>query len=186
MNKCWYQQKSKIVSRRLHIFRIVFRLGITVPSFIALGYVWQILGTGELLGPHPWTAPKRPIWIGLKLTVQIQFAFETCDSKLAGMMNWFCSVILSLHSEMHTNCLIKWVSFLFLHFFLNTYIEKHVFTGLFSVRKVIWFTSYGVSLFCWLFCWVFNKWQTTQYTYNIVSTSTRRLKDFSDVAKNVL
>ena len=39
-------------------FIFFFRLGITVPSFIIAGYVWQILGRGSLFAtPHPW----RPI-----------------------------------------------------------------------------------------------------------------------------
>ena len=42
-------------------FWIFFRQVITVPSFIILGYVWQILGRGAFLSPHPWAAPKTPI-----------------------------------------------------------------------------------------------------------------------------
>ena len=40
------------------IFWISFRLGITVPSFIIVGYVQQILAPPL---HHPWVAPKMPI-----------------------------------------------------------------------------------------------------------------------------
>ena len=30
---------------------------VTMPSFIIVGYVWQILG---FMAPHPWAAPKKP------------------------------------------------------------------------------------------------------------------------------
>ena len=32
-----------------------------MPSFIILGYVWQILGRKGLFAPHPWAALKSPI-----------------------------------------------------------------------------------------------------------------------------
>ena len=35
------------------IFWIFFRSGITVPSIIYVGYVWQILGKGDLSPPPP-------------------------------------------------------------------------------------------------------------------------------------
>ena len=63
--KCWCQQNSRSVSRDSFIFWVVLRKGITVPSFMIAGYVWQILGRG-VFSPHPpplylWAAPKRPI-----------------------------------------------------------------------------------------------------------------------------
>ena len=48
-------------------FWIILRWGITVPSFISLGYVWQILEKGTFLTPppfpllNPWAVQKRPI-----------------------------------------------------------------------------------------------------------------------------
>ena len=62
--KYWYQQNSSGVSRNLYCFWIFFRQGITVPTFIILRYMWQILGR-DLFAPHPWAARKRPSWIGL-------------------------------------------------------------------------------------------------------------------------
>ena len=32
-----------------------------MPSFIIVGYVWQILGRRAFLPPHPWAAPKMSI-----------------------------------------------------------------------------------------------------------------------------
>ena len=48
---------------RLIIFRIFFRYGTSVPSFIIVEYLRQILGWGALLHPppRPWEVPKRPI-----------------------------------------------------------------------------------------------------------------------------
>ena len=43
VKKCWRQQNSRGVSRDSYIFCIFFRKGITVLSFILVGYVWQIL-----------------------------------------------------------------------------------------------------------------------------------------------
>ena len=43
-----------------------------MPSFIIVGYAWQILGRGVFLPPHPWAVPKRPIlnkeksWSGVR------------------------------------------------------------------------------------------------------------------------
>ena len=56
------------MSRHSYVFWIFFRQGIIIPSFIIVGYVWQILGRGGafLVPPHPLAAPKSPSWIGLK------------------------------------------------------------------------------------------------------------------------
>ena len=64
MKKCWCQQNSEGVSRDSYIVWIFSRWGITVPSFIMVGYVSQILGKRGLFAPpptHPWAAPKMPI-----------------------------------------------------------------------------------------------------------------------------
>ena len=57
----------KGVSRDLCIFWIFFRWSKTVPSFIKVGYVWQILERGAFLAPHQWAAPKRPILNRVKI-----------------------------------------------------------------------------------------------------------------------
>ena len=49
--KFWCQQNSRGVPSGSYIFRIFFRKGITVPSFIIVGYVWKILGSGDLFEP---------------------------------------------------------------------------------------------------------------------------------------
>ena len=65
VKKCWCQHNSTGVSRDLYIVWIFFDQGRTVPSFIFVGYVWQILGRsgGVWVWPstHPWAAPKKPI-----------------------------------------------------------------------------------------------------------------------------
>ena len=68
VKKCWCQQKSGGVSRDSYNFLIFFREGITVPSFIILRYLWQILGRGPFWPPHPWAAPKMPILNRVKIT----------------------------------------------------------------------------------------------------------------------
>ena len=74
VRKCWYQQNSRGVSRDSYIFWIFLGLCITVPRFITVGYVWQILGRGAifpLLPPHPWAALKKPILNRVKIVVVI-------------------------------------------------------------------------------------------------------------------
>ena len=72
VKKCWCQQNSRDVSRDLYIFWIFLRSGITLPSVIIVGYVWEILerrGSKKPPPPHIireqlW---KSPSWIGLNL-----------------------------------------------------------------------------------------------------------------------
>ena len=57
---CWYSNiccSPVGVASDSYIFWIFFRLGITVPSFIIAGYVWQILGRG---GEGFFAAPFPP------------------------------------------------------------------------------------------------------------------------------
>ena len=60
LKKCWCQQNSGGVSLDSYNFWIFFRKGITLPSFIILEYVRQILGR-PFCPPHPWAAPKISI-----------------------------------------------------------------------------------------------------------------------------
>ena len=46
------------VSRDSYIFWIFFRYGITMPSFIIVGYLWQILGMGPFCYPPSVSSPK--------------------------------------------------------------------------------------------------------------------------------
>ena len=66
--KCWCQQSSMGVSHDSYIFLIFFRQGLTVPSFIIVGYVWQILGRGPFCSPHLWAALKKRILNRVKIT----------------------------------------------------------------------------------------------------------------------
>ena len=61
--KCWCQQNSRGVSSEWYIFWIFFMSGITLSSFIIVGYVWYFRkGGGAFLPPpHPWITPKMPI-----------------------------------------------------------------------------------------------------------------------------
>ena len=65
VKKCWYQKNSRGVSRDSYNFLTFFKLGITVPGSIIVGYVWQILWRRAFLASHPWTDPKKPIlnWV---------------------------------------------------------------------------------------------------------------------------
>ena len=60
VKKRWCQQKSWYVSRYSYIFWIFFRQGVTMPSFIIVGYVWQILGRGgSFCTPPPSVSSPR-------------------------------------------------------------------------------------------------------------------------------
>ena len=54
--KCRCQQNSRDVSCGLCIFWIFFRWGVSVPSFIIAGYVWQILDRRSFppIPEQPW------------------------------------------------------------------------------------------------------------------------------------
>ena len=60
---CRFSVKNADVSRSQRVFYMIFgsSLGVTVPSLIIIGYIWQISGRGRLFAPHPWTMPKWPI-----------------------------------------------------------------------------------------------------------------------------
>ena len=68
VKKCWCQQNSRGVSRDSSIFWIFFWQGISVPGFIIVGYVWQILGREAFLPLPPILEQPRkiPSWIGLR------------------------------------------------------------------------------------------------------------------------
>ena len=67
----WQNASWLLQSRDLHIFWIFLRYVITAPSFIIVGYVWQILGRGvDLFGlPTPIREqPRKSLsWIGLNV-----------------------------------------------------------------------------------------------------------------------
>ena len=67
VKKCWCQQNSRHVSRGSYIFWIFFGKGITVPRFVVVGYVWQILGRGSyFVSSIREQARKGPFWKELK------------------------------------------------------------------------------------------------------------------------
>ena len=67
MKTCWCQQNWRIVSRDAYIFVSSYRLGIVVPSFIIVWYVWQILGRRVFLLPTIHEQPRKgPSWMGLR------------------------------------------------------------------------------------------------------------------------
>ena len=64
--KCWCSENSRDVSHDLHIFWIFHRYGITVSSFIIVGYAWQVSGRGTFPPSRPtlpdlWAVPKKPM-----------------------------------------------------------------------------------------------------------------------------
>ena len=71
VKKYWRQQNSKGVSRDLYIFWSFFRQVMTVPSFMNVGYVWDILGKWAFLPPIREQARKVPSLIGLTLEKHI-------------------------------------------------------------------------------------------------------------------
>ena len=61
-----FRWKNADVSRSQgvsYVIHMIFgsSLGITVPSFIIVGYIWQILGRGSLFALHLWKILKRSI-----------------------------------------------------------------------------------------------------------------------------
>ena len=61
--KCLCQLNLRSVSRDSYIFWVLFRSGITVPSFNIVGYVWLILWRGwwSFWTPHPGEVQKMLI-----------------------------------------------------------------------------------------------------------------------------
>ena len=92
MKKCWCQQNSRDVSSDLYIFWVFPRYGITAPSFIIVGYMWQILGRGAKKIPPPpihKQSRRSPSWIELTISrapipiCQAVFAISAIDNKYA-------------------------------------------------------------------------------------------------------
>ena len=71
VKKYWRQQNSKGVSRDLYIFWSFFRQVMTVPSFMNVGYEWDILGKWAFLPPIREQAWKVPSLIGSTLEKHI-------------------------------------------------------------------------------------------------------------------
>ena len=74
----------------IHIFCIFFGEGITAPSFIIVGYVWQILGRAGLFGPPPIREQRRksPSWIGLRLHLHIN------NKNIHQRKTWNCLIFI--------------------------------------------------------------------------------------------
>ena len=73
VKKYWCQQNSRGVSRDSYIFWIFFGWGITVPRFIIVGFVWQILVVRRSEQPR-----KSPSWIGLNTASVMKYLTSTC------------------------------------------------------------------------------------------------------------
>ena len=70
------QQNSKGVSCDSHMFWILFRYVITVPSFMIIGYVWQILGTimWASVSSHEKTHPEIGLTVPFEKSKNVSFA----------------------------------------------------------------------------------------------------------------
>ena len=110
VKKCWCQQNSQSVSHDSYIFRIFFRQGITVASFIIVGNVWQILGRGAFLAPSICEqSRKSPSWIGLKYVEKI------CCSLISSNYLLLLDTDILLHLHFHKQCICLkpiWTSWL--------------------------------------------------------------------------
>ena len=86
VKKCWCQQNARAMSGNSYIFWVFFRYGITVPSFIIVRYVWQILEKEPfcptILEPwkgQSWTELKDKI--GITITKAFQEVLDTSERK---------------------------------------------------------------------------------------------------------
>ena len=62
-----------------------------MPSFINVGYVWQILERGAFLAPsHSWAAPKRPILNRIKNTYFEEHLGTTASKHRSSPLEVFC------------------------------------------------------------------------------------------------
>ena len=92
--------KTQGVCHVTHIFFLIFfRHGMSVPSFIIVGYVRQTLDKWAFLGPpHQWAAPKKPILNRVKLLTRLQLGFSQLRQhklrhNFKGTMNTLCCSI---------------------------------------------------------------------------------------------
>ena len=101
---CWFPVKNTDVSRTqgvYHVINIVWgtSLGKILPSFIIVGYVWEILGRGVFLPPspslHPWASPKKPILNRVKIIPRC-FSDETYSSIASFIFIFLKEAVLSL------------------------------------------------------------------------------------------
>ena len=82
VKKCSCRQNARGVSRDSYIFCIFSRY-ITLPSFIIVGYVWQILRRGPFCHRHRWAARKGPFSIRLRPIYGFKLWFSTLHDNFA-------------------------------------------------------------------------------------------------------
>ena len=105
-----FQWKVADVSRTQGVRHVIYmffgfflREGITVPSFITVEYLWQILGRGGELSatPLPWAAPKKPILN--RVNAFIPKIVADCPDWGFKKETQFCSVNTFLYSSFFLN-----------------------------------------------------------------------------------
>ena len=86
MKKCWCRRNLRVVSCDSHIFWVFFRWGITVQSFIIVGYIWQISGRGSFLIPMHCTSWK--FFSSWKFSFYVVFIVKKAWTFLTNF--WYC------------------------------------------------------------------------------------------------
>ena len=97
VKKCWCQQNSRGASRQSYILWILFRSGVIVPSFIIVGYVWQISDSPSSSIREQ--LQKDPSWIGLNIEKKWEdvffkrISFEEPRITVLSSRQWICLVL---------------------------------------------------------------------------------------------
>ena len=116
-----------------------------MPSFIIVGCVWQILGTGGLFGtphPHQWGAPKKSILNRVKVH-QLMTRVTILGISIQSFLLWLFSRTdqVPLFTTVKKFYFFAFVS-LFVSFSIWIFLNKHSwFIGQQQKRKCIYLTS---------------------------------------------
>ena len=95
--------------RDSYIFWIFFRQGVTVPSFIIVGYMWQILERGPFWPPIREQPQKGPSWIGLRANLLQRIIMLTWGYQVY-LQFWNSLLLLPLDFYVKTHYVKTWTS----------------------------------------------------------------------------
>ena len=108
----------------LYIFWIFFRWSLPVPSFIIMGYGYQVLGGWGSFDPHPWAVPKRPILNKVKCSEKVAIYQPAETNSKVNMRGSSPMYKISLKLIMKTQ---EWLTFAEVHKDSNTNINEGAF-----------------------------------------------------------
>ena len=146
-----------------------------MPSFIVVGYVWQILERGEPFCPPPPTREqpqKSPSWIGLTLPSPTIVHTRFNDNRLFESFFYYCHYYFSLGFFYLVFFFIKWLYNYLLNFSFCKYVSSQptsICSKLVLLPGALLFT-FLISLHKFLLVEVRNTWRIWYETFQVRNT----------------